>query len=152
LASAKRISSSAADPDSKLALASPDEDKNGPQTKNSYLWVSMLIILGGGPLALELPPPDFSSASITLPNKSCLTKDFGCFNTLTGNYECKKQCCGSMTFWCGSRSADPFLLLMDMYMDPDPDSDLDSVIFVIDHQDANKNLIFLLQSFLLITF
>ncbi len=35
-----------------------------------------------------------------------------------------KQCCGSMTFWCGSGSADPCLWLMD----PDPDP----AIFVID--------------------
>ncbi len=41
------------------------------------------------------------------------------------------QCSGSMTFWCGSGSADPCLLLMD----PDP------AIFVTDLQDANKKLI-----------
>ncbi len=44
---------------------------------------------------------------------------------------CPKQCCGSMTFWCGSGSADPCLWLMD------PDSD--PSIFIIDLQDANKN-------------
>jgi hypothetical protein len=38
----------------------------------------------------------------------------------------------NMTFWCGSGSADPCLLLMD----PDPG------IFVIDLQAANKKLIF----------
>ncbi len=42
------------------------------------------------------------------------------------------QCCGSMTFWYGSGSADPCLWLMD----PDP------AIFVIDLQDASKKLIF----------
>ncbi len=42
------------------------------------------------------------------------------------------QCCGSMTFWCGSGSADPWLWLMD----PDP------AIFVIDLQDANQKLIY----------
>ncbi len=44
-----------------------------------------------------------------------------------------KQCCGSMTFWCGSGSgsADPSLWLMD----PDPDP----AIFVVNLQDANKN-------------
>ncbi len=36
------------------------------------------------------------------------------------------QCYGSMIFWCGSRSADPCLLLMDS----------DSSIFIIDLQDA----------------
>ncbi len=39
------------------------------------------------------------------------------------------QCCGSITFWCGSGSADPCLCLA--YPDP--------AIFVIDLQDANKN-------------
>ncbi len=43
-----------------------------------------------------------------------------------------EHCCGSMTFWCGSGSADPCLWLMD----PDPPS-----IFVINLQDANKKLI-----------
>jgi hypothetical protein len=38
------------------------------------------------------------------------------------------QYCGSMTFWCGSGSADPCLCLMD----PDPS------IFIIDLQDTNK--------------
>ena len=42
------------------------------------------------------------------------------------------QCCGSMTFWGGSGSADPCLWLMD----PDP------AIIVIDLQDAIKKLIF----------
>ncbi len=46
------------------------------------------------------------------------------------------QCCGSMTFWGGSGSADPCLGLMD------PDSDPDPAIFVIDLQDASKKLIF----------
>jgi hypothetical protein len=40
-----------------------------------------------------------------------------------------RQCCGSMTFWCGSRSVDLWLWLMD----PDPS------ISVINLQDANKN-------------
>jgi hypothetical protein len=46
------------------------------------------------------------------------------------------QCCGSRTFWGGSRprSADPCLRLMD----PDPYPD----IFVIDLQDASKKLVF----------
>ncbi len=47
------------------------------------------------------------------------------------------QCFGSMTFWCGSGSADPCLLLMD----PDP------AIFVIDLQEANKKLVFLRITF-----
>jgi hypothetical protein len=50
--------------------------------------------------------------------------------------ESVNQCCGSVTFWYGSGSADPCLWLMD----PDP------AIFVIDLQEAFKNY------FLLITF
>ncbi len=63
----------------------------------------------------------------------------------------KKQCCRSMTFWCGSGSGDPCLWLMDpgsgsgepclWPMDPDPDTDPDPSIFIIDLQDANKKLI-----------
>jgi hypothetical protein len=62
----------------------------------------------------------------------------------------QKQCCGSMTFWCesrsGSGSADPCLSLID----PDPDSVPDPDIFLIDLQDTNKKLFF--SVFLLITF
>ncbi len=49
-----------------------------------------------------------------------------------------EQCCGSMTFWCGSESGsvDPCFWLMDP--DPDPDADPDPSIFIIDLQDANK--------------
>ncbi len=49
-----------------------------------------------------------------------------------------KQCSGSMTFWCGSGSADPCLWLMG----PDPYADPDPAIFVIDPEDANKKLFF----------
>jgi hypothetical protein len=49
--------------------------------------------------------------------------------------EYAKQCSGSMTFWCGSGSADPCLLLIDPNADPDP------TIFVIDLQDTNKKRI-----------
>jgi hypothetical protein len=52
-----------------------------------------------------------------------------------------EQCCGSITFWCGSVSADPGLCLIN----PDP------AIFVIDLQDANKKnnkKVFLLFTFL----
>jgi hypothetical protein len=41
------------------------------------------------------------------------------------------QCSGSMTFWCGSGSADPCLWLIG----------LDACYFVIDLQDANQKLI-----------
>ncbi len=35
---------------------------------------------------------------------------------------CFAQCSGSITFWCGSRSADPCLWLMNPDPDPDPGS------------------------------
>ncbi len=47
-----------------------------------------------------------------------------------GKHKC---CCGSMTFWCGSGSADPCFRLMD----PDPGP----AIFVTDPYDAVKKLI-----------
>jgi hypothetical protein len=50
-------------------------------------------------------------------------------------YGCFFQCCGSMTFWCGSGSTDLCLSLMDQDSDPDP------AIFIVDLQDANKKLI-----------
>jgi hypothetical protein len=50
---------------------------------------------------------------------------------------CALQCCGSMTFWCGSGSADPCLWLLD----PDPDPDPDPSIFIIYLQNANKKRI-----------
>ncbi len=56
-----------------------------------------------------------------------------------------------MTFWCGSGSVDPCLGLMDPDPDSDPDTDPDPAIFVIDFQDANKNLI-KKKVFLLITY
>jgi hypothetical protein len=49
------------------------------------------------------------------------------------------QCCGSMTVWGGSGSADPCLWLVNS--DPDP------AIFVIDLQDASKKLFFCLLLF-----
>ncbi len=49
------------------------------------------------------------------------------------------ECCRSVTFWFGSGSADPCL----WQMDPAPDP----AIFVIDLQDANKKLFFLLFTF-----
>jgi hypothetical protein len=45
------------------------------------------------------------------------------------------HCCGSMTFWCGSGSADPCLWLMDPDWDPS--------MFIIDLQDGKKKINFL---------
>ncbi len=53
------------------------------------------------------------------------------------------QCCGSVTFWCGSGSADPYHLLTD------PDSDPDPANFVSDLQDAKNKIIFIIFYFLL---
>ncbi len=52
------------------------------------------------------------------------------------------QCCGSLTFWYGSGSADLCLWLKNPAPDP--------AIFVTDLSDANKKLFFFLV-FLLIT-
>jgi hypothetical protein len=57
------------------------------------------------------------------------------------------QCSGSMTFWCGSGSADPcsdYWIRIRMRGDPDP------AIFIIDLQDVNKQLIFLTKFFCLL--
>ncbi len=60
----------------------------------------------------------------------------------------RKQCCGSMTFWCGFGSGDPCL----WRMDPDPDADPDPSIFIIDLQDANQKIIFLTKFFCILLF
>jgi hypothetical protein len=57
-----------------------------------------------------------------------------------------RQCSGSMTFCCGSGSAEPCLRLMD----PDPDSD--PAIFVIELQDASKKLVLYHNFFCLLLF
>ncbi len=59
----------------------------------------------------------------------------------------KKQCCGSMTFWCGSGSAESCLWLMN----PDPDP-LSGSCYFIDLQDASKKLIFQHNFFCLLLF
>jgi hypothetical protein len=46
----------------------------------------------------------------------------------------KPQCWGSVTFWCGSGSADPYLWLKDPDPDPTP--------FFIVFKDANKMIFF----------
>ncbi len=58
--------------------------------------------------------------------------------------EIENQCCGSITFWCGSGSADPCLWLMDP---PDPDT----FIFIIDLKDVKKNNFFLKFSCILLS-
>ncbi len=51
--------------------------------------------------------------------------------------ECKmNQCWESMTFWCGSGSANPYLWLTNPDTTPDPDP------FFSDFKDAKKNQIF----------
>ncbi len=60
-----------------------------------------------------------------------------------GSFLPLQQCSGSIKFWDGSGSANPWLWLMD----PDPDP----AIFVIDLQDASKKIV-LTQFFLLNTF
>jgi hypothetical protein len=60
-------------------------------------------------------------------------------------YRNDKQCSGSMTFWCGSGSADPCLKLMD----PDPNPDLLFLSLTFKMPTKNK---FFKKVFLYITF
>jgi hypothetical protein len=53
-----------------------------------------------------------------------------------------KQCWGSVTFWCGSGSPDPYLLLMDQDPTPDPSP------FFVEFKDTKKIIFFI---FFLIT-
>ncbi len=58
------------------------------------------------------------------------------------------QCCGSMTFWCGSGSADPCL----WPMDPDPDPGSGCCYFRYWPSRCQQKTKFFTQFFLLITF
>jgi hypothetical protein len=49
---------------------------------------------------------------------------------------CSWQCCGSLTFWYGSGSADPYHLLMNQAPNP--------ALFVSGFQDANRKYVFFL--------
>ncbi len=51
-----------------------------------------------------------------------------------------RQCWGSVTFWCGSGSPDPYLWLMDPAPDPTPDP----TYFFNDFKDAKNNIFFIL--------
>jgi hypothetical protein len=64
------------------------------------------------------------------------------------------QCCGSMTFWCGSGSGDSCLWLMDPDPDSDPDQDPGSGSCYFRHWPSRfqQKTNFLTQFFLLITF
>ncbi len=59
-----------------------------------------------------------------------------------------RQWCGSMTFWCGSGSADPCLELMD----PDPDADPEPSIFITERRDENIKTYLKKKVFLHVTF
>jgi hypothetical protein len=59
-----------------------------------------------------------------------------------------KQCSGSLRFWYGSRSSDPYLCLTDPDADPAPDP----ALFASDLQDANKKFFFFHSVFMLILF
>jgi hypothetical protein len=54
-----------------------------------------------------------------------------------------RQCSGSVTFWYGSGSSNPYFWLMH----PDDDPDPDPALFVSDLQDANKKYFFSLLGF-----
>jgi hypothetical protein len=80
-----------------------------------------------------------SSASACTPARTCLNTQQVNFTFPVPVTTTVDQCWGSMTFWCGSGSPDPYLWLMDP--DPDPDSAPDPCYFRHDVQDANKKLI-----------
>ncbi len=63
-----------------------------------------------------------------------------------------RQCCGSMTFWGGSGSADPCLWLMDPDSVPDPDPGPGSCYYCNWPSRCQQKTNFLTQFFLLITF
>jgi hypothetical protein len=54
------------------------------------------------------------------------------------------QCWGSVIFWCGSGSADPYLWLTDSAPDPDPTPD---TLFFSDFKDAKKKFFFFLITY-----
>jgi hypothetical protein len=96
------------------------------------IWIRIRKFLGlpdPDPLVRSIDPDPAQDPSVIKKNRKNL--DSSCFVT-------SFQCSGSMTFWCGSGSADPCLQLMDP--DPDSDPDADPSIFITDLQDANKKL------------
>ncbi len=86
-------------------------------------------------------PCDLKSVNQLLlkPNVSVSTK-IGEKGTVSAN-----QCCGSMTFWCGSGSGSADSC--PWQMDPEPDADPDPAVFVID-----SNIKLLLKIFCLLLF
>jgi hypothetical protein len=77
-------------------------------------------------LTIKMPIPYKLFSSITV-----FSHFLSFFNPCTRN-----QCCGSVTFWYGSGSADPYFLLTDPDSDPDPTPAPDPGIFVCDLQGA----------------
>ncbi len=91
-----------------------------------YKFVGKLIaVTGQGPLIAVLPsaaagPPAGSPAPVGVPvhlGSKAIARVSSGVEPCPAN-----QCCGSMTFWGGSGTADPCLWLMDPDSDPDPGS------------------------------
>ncbi len=99
--------------------------------RNMFTWRPTLIFLVSAPCG---------NIACT-----CNTRESACVTaTRVYMWHHKQQCCGSMKFWLGSGSADPFLWLMV------PDPDLDPAIFVSNLQDAKikkKNFLFIVYFF-----
>ncbi len=98
---------------------------------------------GAGPSSSPSPAPPSPSSSPPPPSASGITF-FPCLSSF--------QCCGSMTFWCGSGSADPCLRLMDPDPDSDPDPGSGSCYFHHWPSKCQQKTNFLKQWILLITF
>ncbi len=110
-----------------------DPDPGGPKHTDPttdldpQYWAASLNLHGLG--RQWAPPPCHLSVKFGIIQSCMPLKEMLIFVNVP-DCICFGQCCGSMTFWCGSGSGDPCLWLMDL--------DLDPSIFIIDLQDTNK--------------
>jgi hypothetical protein len=105
---------------------------------NQQPWLVMLEILPPDIPTLTLPPFDKD-------HDVMLFFKFYCPRTRKVRAQCFLQCWGTVTFWCGSGSPDPYLSLMDPVpnLDPTPDP----TPFFNDFKDVNKIVFFLFFSY-----
>ncbi len=76
------------------------------------------------------PPPSASSRWVAISSTRTEKPPGGAPLVAVGLLR-KNQCWGSVAFWCGSGSADPYFWLMD----PDPDPTADTIPFFSDHRN-----------------
>jgi hypothetical protein len=91
----------------------------------SKFWTISLLLV-----RIRIPntdPDDNQESQINADPDPKRCKNLGLTFTTSKVLVTGKQCCGSMTFWCGSGSgfgsADPCLRLMDPDANPDPDQE-----------------------------